>query len=214
MPEEPIWKGGHALMRHYRPLLQKLVDETPGRKLAVLDVGCWQKQYKPFFRGRDAKYVGLDIEKTPYADVVGDVHKLPFKKESFDVVLCLEVLEHVRKPWVAVEEIRRVLKKNGTLIASVPFYFPAHACPNDYWRFTADGLEILLENYRSVKTYRVGNAATSYFLHNSNYASLLPRWLAPVKGAIYLADNVMEPLAHPVYDNDAFTACYMAKARK
>jgi len=45
---------------------------------------------------------------------------LPYSDESFDFVVCVETIEHLRDPWHAVSEFRRVLKKNGVLIITMP----------------------------------------------------------------------------------------------
>lgn len=49
-----------------------------------------------------------------------DIHELPFDDESFDCVICTEVLEHVYSPYKALDEIHRILKPKGSLILSVP----------------------------------------------------------------------------------------------
>ena len=51
---------------------------------------------------------------------VGDVYKLPFKKNFFDGVLAIDILEHLEKPRLALKEVNRVLKKDGVLQAHVP----------------------------------------------------------------------------------------------
>ena len=53
-----------------------------------------------------------------------DIHKMPFKENSFDFILCNHVLEHVENDINALKEIKRVLKKNAKGIVQVPFYNP------------------------------------------------------------------------------------------
>ena len=201
-------------MRHYRTLLQKLINSIEGKKLSVLDVGCWRKQYESFFNGRESEYIGLDLYKDEFIDVVGDVQKLPFPAKRFDVVLCLEVLEHVENPWKGAAEIHRVLKDGGTSIFSAPLDFPPPPCPKDYWRFTPDGWHALLNQFDKVEVHRVGNAATSLFLTPTSYASQLPSFFWPLKGAVYLADIILETVFHQLLDSKAFTAGYLACAVK
>ena len=59
---------------------------------------------------------------------------------KFDAVLMFEVLEHVEDPFLAANEILRVLKVRGVLLLSTPFVFGIHDAPYDYWRFTKYGL--------------------------------------------------------------------------
>ena len=70
---------------------------------------------------------------------------LSFDDASFDAVVCLQVLEHLRQPWKAVSECARVAKPGGRVILSAPFLFPHHAAPHDYFRFTHDGLRSMVE---------------------------------------------------------------------
>ena len=69
---------------------------------------------------------------------------LNFKDKQFDLVLMLEVLEHVEKPFDVSSEILRVLQPEGNLLLSVPFTFGIHEAPYDFWRFTKYGLMKLL----------------------------------------------------------------------
>jgi 2-polyprenyl-3-methyl-5-hydroxy-6-metoxy-1,4-benzoquinol methylase len=81
-------------------------------------------------------------------DVVSDIHALAavFELESFDFVLCTDVLEHVSWPWVAARELAGVLKPGGTLLLTTPFNYRRHGNREviDYWRFTEAGLHQLL----------------------------------------------------------------------
>ena len=114
----------------------------------VLDVGGSRGAYQKFFPHQ----VVLDIEDLPEVDIVADAHDMHMiEDESFEVVLCTSVLEHCKNPWKVVSEIHRILKKGGKLILSVPFCYPLHCVPNDYWRFTKFGIQELLKDFTSVK---------------------------------------------------------------
>ena len=58
----------------------------------LLDVGCGEKPYLPFFEPFAAEYVGVDVVDNPVADLKGPVEALPVEDGSFDVVLCAQVL--------------------------------------------------------------------------------------------------------------------------
>lgn len=62
----------------------------------------------------------------------------------FDLVICEQVLEHVPDPLKAVETLRRLCKPDGYVYVSTPFLVRLHDWPGDYWRFTPDGLALLL----------------------------------------------------------------------
>ena len=65
---------------------------------------------------------------------------MPFKDQSFDAVLCLNVLEHVTNPFEVAQEIIRVLKKQGELYCVVPFLQPLHGYPEHYYNMTREGI--------------------------------------------------------------------------
>lgn len=69
-----------------------------------------------------------------YHLLVADVTKLPFKTGSFNRVICSEVLEHIPKDGIAVEELVRVLREDGAIGISVPHHFAESIC----WRLSKD----------------------------------------------------------------------------
>lgn len=91
--------------------------------------------------------VNLEIAPYPSTDVLTDADELPFKDGCFDAVVTLATLEHVRRPWKVADELIRVLKPGGTLIADVPFLQPVHAYPSHYFNMTSEGLQSLFEEH-------------------------------------------------------------------
>src|SRR5690606_21920552 len=78
-------------------------------------------------------------------DVVADIHSLPHDWTGrFSGVLCSEVLEHVRRPVRGLTELRRVTKPGGWIVVTTLFAFPEHGFPDDYFRFTRNGLAQVL----------------------------------------------------------------------
>jgi SAM-dependent methyltransferase len=94
-------------------------------------------------------HIGCDLQEGPGVDRVEDVHALTFPDESVGTVICLETLEHVADPIRAVEEMHRILRPGGVLAISSLMFFPIHAHPWDYWRFTPEGFERLLAPFES-----------------------------------------------------------------
>ena len=121
-----------------KPLLAWL-DAQDVRGLRVLDVGCGDRPYEKLL-GDAAEIVGFDVPGNPYADLHGSIDAIPVEDASFDVVLCLQVLEHVPDPPAAVRELRRVVKPGGRVLLSTHGVYPFHPNPTDYWRWTHDGL--------------------------------------------------------------------------
>jgi len=65
-------------------------------------------------------------------DIVSDISRIPEEDETFDVILCSEVLEHVPNPVMALSEFNRLLKKGGLLIVTAPFCSLTHFSPYHY----------------------------------------------------------------------------------
>jgi SAM-dependent methyltransferase len=70
---------------------------------------------------------------------------LPAELSDYDCVLSSQVLEHVLSPALYLAECHRVLKLGGSLVLSTHGLFEDHACPHDFWRWTAYGLRKLVE---------------------------------------------------------------------
>lgn len=74
----------------------------------VLNVGCGNL----YIEGA----INIDINKNFKIDILADFHKLPFKNNSFDTTLALDVIEHTKHPEILVKELLRVTKENGHIV--------------------------------------------------------------------------------------------------
>jgi SAM-dependent methyltransferase len=92
----------------------------------MLDLGSNSAHdFAGIFRGTNLEYVGLDYQgATP--DLLGDAHSLPFQDNVFEFVVSFAVLEHLRHPSVAMQEVYRVLKPGKLFIGTVAFLEPFH----------------------------------------------------------------------------------------
>jgi SAM-dependent methyltransferase len=133
------------------PLARWLRREATARPgpLRILDVGCGVKPYYPFFADRTSEYVGVDVVDNPAADLQGAVESLPVEDGSFDLVLCIQVLEHADDPAQAVRELRRVVAPGGRVLASTHGVQVYHPAPVDLWRWTHAGLDRLFRDNAS-----------------------------------------------------------------
>ena len=136
------WVVRHALARWLREQAAELAPRAP---LRILDVGCGGKPYYPFFAGIASSYIGVDAVETPNTDLCGRAEELPVEDESFDLVLCTQVLEHSEEPWRVVRELRRVTAPGGRVLASTHGVQVYHPAPNDYYRWTHEGLRLLFD---------------------------------------------------------------------
>lgn len=110
----------------------------------VLDCGAGRR---PVYYDNVVNFEIVDYDTT---DVRGVGEVLPFLDNSFDAVLSLAVLEHVKDPFQCAKEIARVLKPGGDLLCSVPLLQPVHGYPHHYYNMTAQGLRNLFEPWVNV----------------------------------------------------------------
>jgi|WetSurMetagenome_2_1015567.scaffolds.fasta_scaffold00286_23 SAM-dependent methyltransferase len=110
----------------------------------IIDVGSGKSPYKNIFKC-SGKYISIDCREESDADIVADVACLPIKMGIADVLLCIEVLEHVYPTNDAIKEMNRVLKVGGYLIITIPFIIGRHDYV-DYFRFTEKALNRMLND--------------------------------------------------------------------
>ncbi len=109
-----------SLERH-RLLWLYLKNETDffSAEKKALHFAPEQAFYKRFKRLKNLDYTTTDLN-SPLADVKADICNLPFKDDSYDVILCNHVLEHITDDTKAMQELYRVLKPNGMAILQIP----------------------------------------------------------------------------------------------
>src|SRR5258708_3519997 len=103
-------------------------------------------------RLEQANAINMDIDSFPQVDVIADGHYLPFADNVFSVVYMGAVIEHLKYPWLVAAEVYRILKPGGHILVTVPFIYPYHNMPGDYYRFTDQGLEVIFQPCVTVET--------------------------------------------------------------
>lgn len=111
----------------------------------ALDLGGDSRStYRQFLKGSPA-FTILNFSPESAPDIVHDLEQpLPVDSSSYDGVLLINVLEHIFNYQQLLAESARVLKPGGKIVVVVPFSFPVHPSPRDYWRFTGEALKKLL----------------------------------------------------------------------
>jgi SAM-dependent methyltransferase len=112
------------------------------------------------------EYIGIDIVPGSCVDIVLPAEKSVeyFGKESFDVVISTEMLEHVSDWREVVWNMKEVLKKEGTLFITTRSYgFGLHDYPADYWRFEVEDFENIFKDFRIVKLEKDPEAPGVFF---------------------------------------------------
>jgi SAM-dependent methyltransferase len=121
--------------------------------------------------------VNYEIVAYDSTDVLGIGEALPFLDNSFDAVISIAVLEHVRDPFQCAAEIVRVLKPGGQLLCAVPFLQPMHGYPHHYFNATEQGLRRLFEESLAIESVfvpHVGHPAFALHWILSSWAASLP----------------------------------------
>ncbi|MCK9598493.1 MAG: class I SAM-dependent methyltransferase [Sphaerochaeta sp.] len=149
------------MRRQVRNLVEQLAQavDLPG---PVYEIGSFQvpgqesiADLRSLFPGR--RYVGVDMRAGRGVDVVADIEAARFDEQA-GTILCLDTLEHVRRPERACRQMARLLAPHGLALCVTVMRFPIHEYPEDYWRVTPAGLRQWLEVFPWAVTWGAGDA--------------------------------------------------------
>ena len=170
-------------------LLKQFKRLRPG---VVLDMGSGNPLYQKNIP--NTKYLRLDIDEKTNPDICCDAHEIKWESNYFDTVISTELLEHLYEPQKAINEIHRVLKKDGVCIASTRFICHYHKSPLDYYRYTQDSLRYLFRDFKRVEIYP----------HGSRIQAV---WQLLNLGVIKIVLNIFNPLIARINFKNTRTPC-------
>ena len=139
------------LRNNVNNILKYIARKNP--KKNILDIGP-QDYFSNKKLFKNSNYKSMDINETSIADFKLDIcanNKKIIADKSFDLIICTEVLEHTSNPFLAVKEIYRLLKKGRQLHLTTPLNLRIHGPKPDNWRFTDQGLRVLLQDFKVQK---------------------------------------------------------------
>ncbi|MBK0399403.1 methyltransferase domain-containing protein [Limibaculum sp. M0105] len=119
-------------------------------------------------RAADKGFVGADLEHGENVDAVFDIcwpldriaaALLPSGQREFGGIVCAHLLEHVKDPFGAARNIAALLAPGGRVFIQVPWVQAFHAFPDDYWRISLSGLELLFEGLVPVDAFYSGGSS-------------------------------------------------------
>ncbi len=134
--------------------VQTILSESEVRGKRILEVGSYNVNgsiRRSIVAHGPSWYHGVDTKpQADYVDEVLSAHNLVrrFGPEAFDVVVCLEVLEHVEDWQSVVRNLKGVLRLQGLLVLTCRSPgFPRHDYPTDYWRFTREDIRRIFSEF-------------------------------------------------------------------
>lgn len=126
----------------------------------VLEIGSREVTGDSSMRKRlvDAEYVGFDFYPGNNVDVVGDVHKLSsyFNDEKFDLIFTSACFEHFAIPWIASQEMVKLLKVGGYIFVETHYSYSSHERPWHYFQFSENALEVLFNREMGIDCIEKG----------------------------------------------------------
>lgn len=120
VPAKQYWSSGYNSKERFYSYWNQIEEIMALRPEKVLEIGIGSGFLSRYLKERNIAVTGLDFDENLHPDVVGSVLEIPFPDNTFDVVACFEVLEHLpfEKFTVGLSEILRVSKKHAVI--SVP----------------------------------------------------------------------------------------------
>jgi len=157
--DDKVFNSGRDRRKVYKGrILDRIVREYAAKNCTVLDVGCGVGDNLKSVYRENVAFKGLEYSATSLArakrvlpaDVelkLGTAVTMPFQSASADLIMCIEVIEHIPDQYQALREMHRVLKPGGVLVLSVPYrrWFPSYYTFMGHIRhYTRDDLQELL----------------------------------------------------------------------
>ena len=148
-----IWLSKILSRKGIYPFLNREFEKIESNK-KVLTIGAGgevNKLLKKHSIENSFNVTSFDISENMRPDILGDICTYDFEENKYDYIVIAEVLEHLHSPHLAIDKIGHVLNSNGKVILTVPFIFPIHERPYDYYRYTKYGLGFLFKDFCNVK---------------------------------------------------------------
>jgi hypothetical protein len=195
------------------------IIKTNNKKIKLLNIGAGG-EIEDIIKKKINYYYSIDIDSKRNPNQVIDICDKKFlKKIKFkpNLIFMFEVLEHTKKPEIAIKNIYNILKKGEYCLASVPFNFHLHDEPNDFYRFTKYGLELLFNSFSKVQIINRNGWLDSIFvnlirLEKENY--LLSKVTGKLFIIIYFLLYPLIQLLQKIIISDKITTGYFVVAIK
>lgn len=144
----PVVRHEHELVtaRGYFPWIHRVVLQSLLDDQVVVELGSGNQALD------DPAIIRVDVERSPYVDVIADAHALPFLSGSVGFVFSLAVVEHLRNPFLAAMQMYDVLRDGGYLYHECNFVFAYHGFPHHYFNASVQGMQQVFSSFRELRT--------------------------------------------------------------
>ena len=193
----------------------------------LLDLGCGNKPYKSIYETYCEKQIGCDVMQSDknMVDEICLATDLKFDDNTFDTIICTQVLEHVYHREKMISEAFRVMKSGGKIILTVPFAWELHEEPYHFCHYTKYGLKQLFEEggftIESIKANGGKWAAVYQLRTNMMYSSFKNKtWYNKIKKFLFMElrltqlRNLFAIWLDKKFRDEIFTLNYIVVATK
>jgi uncharacterized protein YbaR (Trm112 family)/SAM-dependent methyltransferase len=188
---------------NYDPWLHRVVLQSLPASAIILDMGAGNLTLSL------PNVIRMDVTLTPYVDVVGDAHALPFLPGTCDFIFSLAVIEHLRQPFIAAQQMYAALRPGGYVYGECNFVFAYHGYPHHYFNASQQGIEQIFAAFAKLRSgvapYQMPSFAIRMLLQT--YLTQLPEnadeldWPEPAEFKAY-RDLMLNLLAQPLGSYD------------
>lgn len=153
---ERIWERRYRFSLTRRKLSTKNLDRLCRENASdepALVIHSEDVDYKPYFPNGYAVTKRRDVPADMHVDLYyREISKIA--SESYNIVVCTGLLEHIPDPERLIADMHRILKPGGRLIISASAVFSFHECPNNFFHFTPYGFKLLFKDWSKIEMLR------------------------------------------------------------
>ena len=154
---------------HLNKFLERCSEKLSSNDKLLLEIGPQERSEVQKNFGL-CKIQTLDIVDDYKPNIIGDITQFNehIEESKYDIITCLEILEHTINPFLAINELRRILKHDGYLLLSAPLNWRIHGPAPDCWRITEFGWKVLLKDFEIIEIDKLNTPDRNLFpIHNN-----------------------------------------------
>ncbi len=161
----------------------------------VLEVGsarpadAWWADLRAQLGMENKAWTGVDMQDSECTNIIWDMDEIGnmpppgIKNNSYGSCVCAETLEHVKYPNEFLRNVFLALRPGAWIVITTPFAFPVHGFPNDYWRFTPEGMTLLLRDagFKNAQAEELCREEKKYYDYDGDSTCrVLPMWIGAI----------------------------------